>query len=161
MMHMWLKRNIAGIIIGVIFFLMVGTLFQPQLFIGANQKIYQTFPGEAGTRFSLSFIHSVQLTPVVENFVIEDSYRITLDSTEYQSLGVGLPFLKEDGVFHTEQNKFIVSEMNRSHRQLNLRTGPEAKLSLTYAGQTIPLYSIFPPGTLVQIWVGPMYSRWM
>ena len=43
-------------------------------------------------RFVLSFIHSVQKTPVHEYFVISGDNKLVLDKTTYHSLGVGLPF---------------------------------------------------------------------
>ncbi len=161
MIRMRFNRGIVAVVISAIVFWFVGALFQPHLYIEANHGIFQTFPVKVGEKLSISFIHSVQRTPVIENFIIEDSYSLTLDSTEYQSLGVGLPFLAEDGIFHAEQNKFVVSGMNRPHQRLSLRTGSEAKVSLTYNSQTIPLYSIFPAGTLVTVWVAPWYSRWL
>lgn len=151
---------IAVIVISGFIFGVVGTISQPHVFVEANQGIYRTIPVKSGEKLSLSFVHSVQRTPVIENFIVEDSYILTLDSTEYQSFGVGLPFLAEDGIFQAEKDKFVMKDMNRPQECLRLRTGPEAKLSLTYAGQTIPLYSVFPAGTLVIIRVEPLYSRW-
>lgn len=152
---------IAALIISGCIFWAVGTIFQPYVLIETNQGIYQTIPVKSGEKLSLSFIHSVQRTPVIENFIIiDDSYMFILDSTEYQSFGVGLPFLAEDGTFQAEKDKFVMKGMNRPQQCISLRTGPEAKLSLNYAGQTIPLYSVFPAGTLVTVRLGPLYSCW-
>lgn len=133
---------------------------QPYLFIATEAGIYRVIPVKTDAKFSLSFTHSVQLTPVIENFRVDDSNMIILESTEYQSFGVGLPFLASDGNFHAEEGYFVVSDMKRQHKRIDVRTGPEAKLSLTYGGQTIPLYAVFPPGTLIHLWVGPFYSQW-
>lgn len=152
--------SILTIMMIIIIFGFVGKARQPYLFIETEQGIYQTIPVKAGATLSLSFIHSVQRTPVIENFIIEDSFTLTLDSTEYQSLGVGLPFLAEDGKLQAENGKFVMSGMNRPHQRLSLRIWPETRLSLTYAETTIPVYSLFPAGTLVTVWVGPLYSNW-
>jgi hypothetical protein len=151
---------VAAIVIGGFIIWFVGVILQPHGFIETTQGIYQTVPVKSGEQLSLSFVHSVQRTPVIENFTIEDSGIFILESTEYQSFGVGLPFLAEDGIFQAEKDKFVMKGMNRPEQCLRLRTGPEAKLSLTYAGRTIPLYSVFPAGTLVTVRVEPLYSRW-
>ena len=151
---------IAVSILGGFILWFAGVILQSHVFIETTQGIYQTIPVKDGEQLSLSFIHSVQRTPVIENFIIEDSGIFILDSTEYQSFGVGLPFLTEDGIFQAEKGKFVMRGMNRPQQSLRLRTGPEAKLSLTYAGRTIPLYSVFPAGTLVTVRVAPLYSRW-
>jgi len=45
-------------------------------------------PGES---FSLSFIHSVEKSPVTDYFRIDDAYRIVLYETSFYSLNTGLP----------------------------------------------------------------------
>jgi hypothetical protein len=154
------KKYIVCLIIAAAILGIIALATQTCLFISTEQGIYQTMPAKTGSRLSLSFTHSVQRTLVVENFVVAENYILVLDSTEYKSLGVGLPFLLEDGNFRAENNKFIFSGMNRPHKQLDLRTGPEARLTLTYGDENIPLYELFPAGTLVHLWVGPFYSRW-
>lgn len=133
---------------------------QPYIFISTEQGFCKAIPVKTGSILSLSFTHSVQRTLVIENFVVAKDNNLVLDSTEYKSLGVGLPFLLEDGKFRAENNKFIVSGMNRVHKSVDLRTGPEAKLTLNYGDINIPLYDLFPAGTLVHLRVGPLYSRW-
>jgi hypothetical protein len=155
------KKIIVSLIVAAAILGIIGFAMQTCLFISTEQGIYKAMFAGTGSRLSLSFTHSVQLTQVVENFVIAEGDILVLDSTEYQSLGVGLPFLLEDGKFSTGNNKFVVSEMNRTHKQVDLRTGPEAKVTLTYGDKNIPLYELFPAGTLVHLWVGPFYSRWL
>lgn len=116
-----------------------------------------TYPGDT---FSLRFIHSVQKTPVVENFRITSGGRLELQSTVYQSFGVGLPFLASEGQFAIVGDKFVLQNMGRVFRRISLRTGPEAQLTMLYRGREWPLYRDLPAGSRVDIYVAPFYARW-
>ncbi|MCX7780584.1 MAG: DUF1850 domain-containing protein [Negativicutes bacterium] len=157
-----MRYKLAGIFLVVIFAALGWNVArQPYLVIEADKAVvYKTLPIQVGSYISLSFTHSVQKTPVIENFVINESYRLVLKSTEYKSLGVGLPFLAEDGVFFAGDNKFVMSGMDRVYPGIDLRVGPEAQHSLIYGDSNIPLHDLFPPGTLVHLRVVPYYKVW-
>ena len=59
-------------------------------------------------RFSLGYIHSVMKTPAEEFFYINNKNEIVLEKTIYESYGVGLPFLPEEGNLIVEDGKFIL-----------------------------------------------------
>lgn len=107
---------------------------------------------------TIQFIHSVQKTPVWEYLVVDDTMEgFTLMATKYQSFGVGLPFLEQDGDFRKEGNYFIMDHMNRHVKTLSLRTGVGTKLTLTIGEHTLPVYEALPVGSKVDITVGPLY----
>lgn len=110
-----------------------------------------TLPTKPGDTFSLRFIHSVHKTPVWENFVVIGVDALTLTSTEYRSYGVGMPSLPSEGVFTQLDDRFMLTNLNRSFRQIPVRVGLEAQLSLVHHGQEYPLYEWFESGTLVVI----------
>lgn len=101
--------------------------------------------------FSLRYIHSVHLTPVYENFVIQTDGTFLLISTRYQSYGVGLPSLPEEGTLRLQDGWMILENLQRPFSEIRLRVGPEAKLSLLVAGKTYPLHEWFSPGSLLVI----------
>ena len=110
-----------------------------------------TVPTRIGDTFSLRYTHSVHKTPVWENFVITGVDGLILTSTEYRSYGVGMPSLPSEGVFTQLDDRFILTNLNRSFSQIPIRVGPEAQLSLVHHGQEYPLYEWFEPGTLVVV----------
>lgn len=114
-------------------------------------------PAITGMKFSICFIHSVQKTPVRENLCLEDN-GFRLDSTEYKSFGVGLPFLESEGTFRIEGDAFIMDNMDRHFEQLNLRTGVGTELRVLLNGREYKLYEMFPPGTRVDILTVPLYK---
>lgn len=119
------------------------------IIVKTESGTYLTLPTRPGDTFSLKFIHSVHKTPVWENFIVTGVDGLTLTSTEYRSYGVGMPSLPSEGVFTQLGDRFILTNLNRSFRQIPVRVGPEAQLSLVHHGQEYPLYEWFEPGTLV------------
>jgi len=112
---------------------------------------------QAELPFSIHFIHSVQKTPVLENLQVERDGTITLLSTQYQSFGVGLPFLESEGDFHMEGTSYVFDHMDRHFRTLTLRTGVGTQLTLTVGERTIPLYQYYPPGTRIDLMTVPAW----
>ncbi len=142
----------------VIFFLLLaGQFLQPCLIIEGNGKLTAAAPWIPGTGFSVHFIHSVQKTPVQENLVVEEK-GFRLESTEYQSFGVGLPFLEEEGDFRMEDGRFVMDHMDRKFDRLSLRTGVGTRLRITLWNREYPLYEMFPPGTRIDIHEVPVYQ---
>lgn len=139
----------AGILLGT-----MDILSQPCLFVRAAGDNIAIVPARPGTAFSIWFIHSVQKTPVLENLAVaEDGHRFVLHSTKYQSFGVGLPFLAEEGDFRQEGDYYIIEGMERYFSQLTLRTGVGTQLTLYMNQREYPLYAHYPPGSAVDLFV--------
>ena len=136
----------------VLFFVLLWYITRPIIVIEGDGKILLSTSAETGEQFSTRFIHSVQKTPIEEFFVVNDNCDgFVLKSTRYQSFGVGLPFLESDGIFRREGDYFIMDNLNRPIKNLDLRLGLGTELSITIKGQTLPLYEIVPLGSLVRI----------
>ena len=111
------------------------------------------YPGQA---LSISFIHSVQKTPVEEYLTVDDSMsELVLNSTRYHSFGVGLPFMESDGEFYQDGDDFVMDHMNRHFDSLSLRTGLGTKLTLEFDNQSYPVYENHEPGYRVDIFIAP------
>ncbi|KYO64134.1 DUF1850 domain-containing protein [Thermovenabulum gondwanense] len=72
--------------------------------------------------FTHVFIHSIQKTPVYEDFKVEDNKKLHLIRTRYFSLGIGLPYA-EEGKFENQNGEFVM-EMNRFFDTLPIRVSP-------------------------------------
>lgn len=97
----------------------------------------------------ISFIHSVQKTPVIEELEFDGENFILL-RTKYKSHGVGLPFMESDGDFREENGIFIMDNMNRTIKNLELRTGTGTQLTIIFDGQEFKLFEKFPAGTKIK-----------
>ncbi len=130
------------------------------LFIETDQGYRQIIPVSEGDTFSLKYTHSVQKTPVAENFVIVGADELVLDSTVYQTYGVGLPFLPGEGRFERQGDNFVLTHFGRRFNKVSLHADPIAKHVLEINGRVIPLYALHAGGAFVAIRAKPYYYRW-
>ena len=119
-----------------------------KIFVGTENQTVAVVDARENLPLTISFIHSVQKTPVIEELEFRGGEFILL-RTKYKSQGVGLPFDAADGKFHREGDWFIVDEMNRRFKNLELRTGKGTQLKIFLNGREHELYEKFPRGTKI------------
>ena len=117
--------------------------------IDGAEEIITSVEAKKNLPLVISFIHSVQKTPVIEELEFDGENFILL-RTKYKSHGVGLPFMESDGDFREENGIFIMDNMNRPIKNLELRTGVGTQLTITLDGQEFKLYEKFPAGTKIK-----------
>ena len=133
-------------------------LSAPALFLQADgKKIVLARQIRDEVPVTIRFIHSVQKTPVEEFLTAHADGHFHLSGTRYQSHGVGLPFLPEEGTFHEEDGHFIL-DMDRDYDTLSLRTGVGTELTITAGGTDYPLYERCPDGTRIDLVAAPLYT---
>lgn len=139
-------------------FAVLSVLLTPCFVVRAAGERVAMSEARPGLPFSIHFIHSVQKTPVLENLEINEARDgFTLLSTKYQSFGVGLPFLAEEGDFREEGDYYVFDHMNRHFPALSLRTGVGTQLTLIVAGREYRLYERYAPGTRIDFSIVPFY----
>ena len=109
---------------------------------------------------TIHFIHSVQKTPVEEFLTAHADGHFHLTGTRYQSHGVGLPFLPEEGSFRQEGDYFVL-DMDRDYPALSLRTGVGTQLTIAAGGTRVPAYEMYPVGTRIDLVVAPLYTYFL
>ena len=136
-------------------------LSAPALFLQADgQKTLLVRQIRDAAPFTIHFIHSVQKTPVEEFLTAHADGHFHLAGTRYQSHGVGLPFLSEEGTFRQEGDYFVL-DMERDYKELSLRTGVGTELTITAGERTIPAYEMYPVGTRIDLVVAPLYTYFL
>lgn len=120
----------------------------PKIFVGTEHQAIAVVDAKEGLPLTIEFMHSVQKTPVIEELAF-DAGEFVLLRTRYKSFGVGLPFDAGDGNFRREGDWFIMDDMNRRFKNLELRTGKGTRLKITVDGHEYELYKKFPPGTKI------------
>ncbi len=138
------KFLLAGVALTILFFV-TGT---QKIFIGTENQTVAVVDAQENFQLTISFIHSVQKTPVIEELEFRGDEFILL-RTRYKSQGVGLPFDAADGKFRREGEWFVVDEMNRHFKNLELRTGKGTRLKIFLNGREFELYKKFPLGTKI------------
>ena len=136
-------------------------LSAPALFLQADgQKTLLVRQIRDAAPFTIHFIHSVQKTPVEEFLTAHADGHFHLAGTRYQSHGVGLPFLPEEGNFRREGDYFVL-DMERDYQELSLRTGVSTELTIAAGEQIIPAYEMYPVGTRIDLVVAPLYTYFL
>lgn len=130
--------------IAILFFL----TSTPKIFVGTEKQTVAVVDAEENFSLTISFIHSVQKTPVIEELEFRGDEFVLL-RTKYKSQGVGLPFDAADGKFYRDGEWFIVDAMNRRFKNLELRTGKGTQLKIFLNGREFKLYEKFPRGTKI------------
>ena len=133
-------------------------LSAPALFLQADeQKTILVRQIRDEVPLTIHFIHSVQKTPVEEFLTAHADGHFHLTGTRYQSHGVGLPFLPEEGTFRQEGEYFVL-DMDRDYNELSLRTGVGTQLTIEAGGECIPVYEMYSVGTRIDLVVAPLYT---
>ncbi len=99
-------------------------------------------------RFELRYVHSVELTPVVERYRFHEG-ALWLEGMRFQSLGWGLPaegFVRRGDWFET-------TGPPRRLNGLVLRVSHRVRPELLVGGKTLPLYQWVPDGGLLRLQV--------
>ncbi len=100
-------------------------------------------PVKEGT-FTLKFIHSIHLTPVYEIYTIS-SGQMVLKETRFYSLGVGMPYTQEEGIFENADGQFRITGLNRKCTSLQLQVSPIPKHAIIIDGCSYPLLNLAEP----------------
>ncbi|HHW03191.1 MAG TPA: DUF1850 domain-containing protein [Thermoanaerobacterales bacterium] len=102
-------------------------------------------------KFTLSFTHSVQKTPVYEMYFIDGDNNLVLKETRYYSLGVGLPFTDENGHFSNENGEFRITGLNRKFSSISIMVSPIPVHEIIIDGKKYPLLSFTKPEESINI----------
>ena len=140
-----MKKIFLAVIVSAILFALTTS---PKIFVGTEHQAVAVVDAAQGLPITIEFTHSVQKTPVIEELAF-DAGEFVLLRTRYKSLGVGLPFDAGDGNFRREGDWFIMDDMNRRFKNLELRTGKGTRLKITVGGREYQLYKKFPLGTKI------------
>ena len=84
---------------------------------------YGSWHLEEGSEFAIEFIHSVNQSPVMETYTIEEKM-IRLKKMSFYSFGAGMPSHQEEGMLISRDgDAMVISGYNSSFRELNLIVG--------------------------------------
>jgi len=149
----------ALILTAIIYFVSAEKIFVTAEVDGV-EEIITSVDAKKNLPLEISFVHSVQKTPVIEELEF-DGEKFILRRTKYKSHGVGLPFMESDGDFHEENGWFIMDNMNRPIKNLSLRTGVGTQLTIKIDGNEIKLYEKFPVGTRIDFKIDSTFKNFV
>lgn len=117
-----------------------------RVYSGSGQLL-ATAPAAGG--FALSFIHSINLTPVDEEFSVSAGGELVLERMLFDQLSTGMPSGDEDG-FELAGGRFA-TRPGRRYGSISLRVSPVPGHVLSAGGRVRPLSAWAPPGGLLEL----------
>lgn len=99
--------------------------------------------------FRVSFIHSINLSPVDEDFRIAQDGAIILERMIFDQFSTGMPSGDDDG-FVVKDGRFVTYP-GRSMNEIALRVSPLAGHTMTIEGKTLPLTRWAGIGSLLRL----------
>ncbi len=133
---------IAFAVTAVAFFLMSCNNVKDTLVIYDTETnaIYQRIPVSEGTEFSVEFIHSVNQSPVIDVFRI-DNETIIADRTIYSAFGAGVQTEIEDGqtLEYDEDGNMVVSGFDIVFPEVKYIVGTVSDHVFRIEGESISL----------------------
>ena len=104
-----------------------------------SHKVFGKWPLEENGEFAIEFIHSVNMSPVRENFFIEGK-KIRLLSVRFFSFGAGMQSDLEEGwTLEPDGDALVISGFTASWRELNYIVGTVSDHVLYINGETVSL----------------------
>lgn len=103
-------------------------------------EIYGSFDVEEGDVFSITFIHSVNKSPVTDRLIIRGNH-LEAYETIYSSFGAGVQTELREGeeLSYDEDGNMVISGFQQSYDSLNLIVGTVSDHILTIHGKEISL----------------------
>lgn len=139
------KRVVTAVIaVTAVIFLIFASLFlrpvRLELSNSETGKVYRCFPVREGSEFSVSFIHSVNKSPVTDVFVIRDG-KIYADRTVYSAFGAGVQTTLEGDqkLSYDDDGNMIVSDFNTVFPEVKYIVGTVYDHVLEINGETLSL----------------------
>jgi hypothetical protein len=99
--------------------------------------------------FRITFIHSINLSPVDEDFRIAPDGTIILERMIFDQFSTGMPSGTDDG-FVVKDGRFVTYP-ERAMREIALRVSPLAGHTMTIKGRTVPLTRWAGIGALLRL----------
>lgn len=123
------RRNVFLPLTGVFIIIIIGILFyiyRPTQLIVADmntEEVLFSKKVEQGERFEITYIHSVERSPVKEIFEVRGQDIYTMES-HTESFGAGMPYTGEK--IEMKDGKFVIKDINRKVHGGTLRVRPSS-----------------------------------
>jgi len=126
--------------------------YEIELFDLTETRLLHSVPASPGNTFTLTYIHSVEKTPVYEVYTFDGCGHIYLLETTVESCGYGLPEVEEGDRYYFHQRSLTITDIYRKIDPLILRVSflNEMRLSFDH-NNAINLPEITSRGNRVEI----------
>lgn len=140
-----IKRGSLLIIFMIILIILLLPIYTLKASNYKTQEYLKSWWVKKGDRFYIEYTHSIQLTPVIEIYYIDENGRIILEESYFHSYGAGLPS-DTPYKFEITEDGFRIYDINEEMSNLIYRTGAvRANHEITIGGKTYPFLGFSKP----------------
>lgn len=120
-------------------------------------SVYATYALEPGEEFSITFIHSVNKTPVTDCYDADKDGSLYLRKTIYYDFGAGVPFDLNEGetLTYDENGAMVISGIDRLIPSFVIFVGTVSDHTLQIGGEQISLRDLCGRNAKVHITYEP------
>ena len=124
---------------------------KPHLVLTGGGKTLFIHPVYEGEEFSITYIHSVNQSPVAEIYQIRHG-AIVLSALEFEDFGAGMPSGLEEGktLFFLPCGRMRIEGFDRISSSIRYIAGHAVCLVLNIGYEKIPFTQLAEPGTLIE-----------
>lgn len=141
-----MKKACLGLLMLLSLGLVIAVLPEEQMLVireGETKKILWAKPVGEGQLLSISFVHSVNQSPVMESYQVAGE-EFLFHELRFQTFGAGMQTeLYEGERFHQEGEDMIISGGTRSFSSLHYIVGTISEHVLTISEEELPLGETF------------------
>ncbi len=125
-----------------------------------TKKVYASYDVEQGEEFSISFIHSVNITEVTDVYYV-DGETIVCDKCVYSSFGAGMPTeWEEDWQVSYEGDKMTISGLDIRQKEVTYIVGTVYDHVLHLGGEDIVLNELCGKNAEITLKItAPLFGR--
>ncbi|MEA4934582.1 MAG: DUF1850 domain-containing protein, partial [Lawsonibacter sp.] len=120
---------------------------------GDTGQEYARYRLKQGEEFSITFIHSVNKTPVTDCYDVGQDGKIYLRKTVYYDFGAGVPFDLDEGetLSYAEDGAMVISGIDRTIPDFYIFVGTVSDHTLSLGGKEISLRDLCGRNSKVHI----------
>ncbi|QKY70178.1 DUF1850 domain-containing protein [Lentibacillus sp. CBA3610] len=126
------KVLLAIVIIGALF--VIWYFFPKQTYLifasPRSDEVYLHEQVETGDEIEIAWTHSVEHTPWIERFRVDEKGRLTLIETRFQSYGAGTPE-NTNGTLTVENGFIVITDLNETYETYNWIHSHDADYTVT------------------------------
>jgi hypothetical protein len=122
-----------------------------QLHNQSQNKTIGCWPIMPGQRFSFMYVHSVQKTPVYEDYMLDPTGRVLLVETRVQSFGYGMPKPVQGENYELKDGFYVIRFDGRNVGKLLIRVNFIREMKITLEDREVDLRRIGQAGDLIRI----------
>lgn len=145
---------VAGVLLAAV---AVVLLFHPDVLIvrnSENRYICGAYPCSEGSEFTVEFVHSVNLSPVIDTFRAQDG-KIRAVSAKFYSFGAGMQTELNPGESFdfTDDGGMIISGLSREYESLSYIVGTVFDYHLTIGEERVNLRELCGRNAHVELYI--------